>query len=124
MMNHKSNELSLTVKELLIEIHKLTLQLSSMEFGGERPGPQQTGGASLETSQPANTRRKKFQYEFFKYLVNVHAPHHHFHLETLFANGTLTNENLYTALKNRIEKLYGIVQGFRQSEETFIGDHA
>ena len=124
MMNQKSIELSLPVKELLIEIHKLTLQLSKLEFCAEHRTPEHSLLASSEAMFTAPARRKQFTHEFFKYLVNVHAPHHHLHLETLFATGALTNEILYTALKNKIEKLYGIINGFRQSEESCISDPA
>jgi hypothetical protein len=122
MMNQKSNELSLTVKDLLIEIHRLTLQLSKLEFATERRTIEHPSVSSADTAFVLTAGRKQFKYEFFKYLVNVHAPHHHFHLETMFAAGALTNENLYTALNDKIERLYGIINGFRQSEDTMVGD--
>jgi hypothetical protein len=122
-MNQKKIERALATKELLIEIHQLTLQLSNLQIGSERKSEQRSASPG-EPQSGRSSKRKRYTYEFFKYFVQVHTPHHRFHLETLLATGSLNRENMYSALKHKIEKLYGMINGFRQSEENIQADPA
>lgn len=97
-------------RDLMIEIHKMTELLSRIPIFGE---------AGL-SNQPVsrNSSKKRYSYEFIKNLVSdLNASQYHNHLETLFKKGRLTPENLYAALRNKFERLCGILHGFNQSQE-------
>jgi hypothetical protein len=113
-MIHNNIELLTLTKDLMIEIHKMTLLLSNMQFFGE--GKNINESISSASSIAALHGKKHYNYEFIKNLVSHSSSQENDHLETLFEKGKLTHENLYGALKNKLERLGCIINGLKQLE--------
>ena len=113
-MMQNTPEIGRLPKDLMIEIHNITVLLSNMPIFGEGKliAPTVSAAATSITQQRQNN------YEFFKYLVNDHDSGQGMnHLETLFEKGKLTRENLSAALNNKLERLYSTVKGFSTKKE-------
>ncbi|MEJ7768530.1 MAG: hypothetical protein WKF89_12010 [Chitinophagaceae bacterium] len=118
-MSHMNMEIMHLTKELMTEIHRLTLQISQLQVLGDvRPISDSVCSVS---SLPANDKIRHYSYDFIKYLVSTHAAGHGInHLESLFEKGALTNENLCAALKIKLEMLRCVIKGFKQTAESGI----
>jgi four helix bundle protein len=116
-MIHNNLEILKHCKELMKEIHQMTVVLSKIQVFGEAKHFTQSI-STVTSSIAASCRNKNYNYDFIKYLVNDYDDNQScHHLETLFEKGNLTPENLYAALRNKFERLCRIINGFKQYEE-------
>ncbi len=110
-------EILLLTRELMIEIHRLTVQLSAMQMFENR---QHLPGSvfSVTSAIAEGCTRKQYSYEFIKHLVSAQTfGNSTDHLETLFEKGSLNKENLCAALKNKLEILGNMINGLNQSAD-------
>ena len=116
-MIHNNLELLNHSRELMIEIHKLTLILASMPIFGETRYFTRPMSPATPAGEP-KLRKKHYNLEFIKYLVsNQDITQNSHDLETLFQKGKLTPENFYAALKGKFDRLCNIINGLKQSDE-------
>lgn len=117
-MSYKKIEVWQLARELVIEIHKLTLQLPKFEMFEE--GQQiRRSIKSVKSTIVEGYGRRRYKNEFIKFLVYAHASNDETidHLETLFETGSLTDEGLFNSLKEKLDKLGRKLNNFIQSVE-------
>ena len=95
-MNYKDLEIWKLARELVIDIHKMSLGLPKIEA------------------------RRRYNADFIKFLVYAHASNDETidHLETLFETGSLTDEQLYNTLKQKLDLLGRKLNKFISAVET------
>jgi hypothetical protein len=111
-MPYKNCEILKVSKELMLDIYSITVQLSAFQKFEQK----HCINGSFSAKKPAE---RQYNYEFKKFLVKAHcsAFQNIDKLEDLFERGAFTDENLYIALKNKLECLVIMLKGFRQSAE-------
>ena len=114
-MPYQNCEILKISKELMLDIYSITVQLSAFQKFERKPF---INGA-FNSKKTDETTVNQYNYEFKKFLVKAHcsAFQNIDKLEDLFERGRFTDENLYIALKCKLESLVIMLQGFRQSAE-------
>ena len=105
-MNYKDLEIWKLLRELVIDIHKMTLGLPRIEAFEE--GQQvRSSIKSVKSTIVEGYGRRRYKSDFIKFLVYAHASNDETidHLETLFETGSLTDETLYKTLKEKLDLL-------------------
>lgn len=118
-MSYRNIDIWKLSKELVIEIHQMTLQLPKFELYEE--GQQiRRSMKSVKSTIVEGYGRRRYKNEFMRYLVFAHASTDGTidHLETLFKTSSLTNETLFNDLKQKLQKLSKMLYSFIQSVES------
>jgi hypothetical protein len=121
-MPYKNYEILRVSKELMLDIYSITVQLSAFQKFEQRPFIKDT----LNAVKRDETTDSQHNYELIKFLVKAHSSafQNIDKLEDLFERGGFTDENLYIALKSKLESLVIMLQGFRQSAEPELSGSA
>jgi hypothetical protein len=114
-MPYKNYEILKISKEMMLDIYSITVQLSAFQKFEQGPFIKDTLNAIKRDESLGN----QYNCEFIKFLVKAHSSafQNIGKLEDLFERGGFTDENLYIALKSKLESLVIMLQGFRQSAE-------
>jgi hypothetical protein len=114
-MPYQNCEILKVSKELMLDIYSITVQLSAFQQFERKP----VIDGTCTSKEAKGTTRNQYNYEFKKFLVKAHSSafQNIEKLEDLFERGGFTDENLYVALKSKLESLVIMLQGFRQSAE-------
>jgi four helix bundle protein len=119
MMNYKDLEIWKLARELVIDIHKMSLGLPKIEAFEE--GQQiRRSMKSIKATIVEGYGRRRYKADFIKFLVYAHASNDETidHLETLFEAGSLTDEQLYNTLKQKLDLLGRKLNKFISAVET------
>ena len=105
MMNYKDLEIWKLARELVIDIHKMSLGLPKIEAFEE--GQQIRRSMKSVKATIVEGYGRKYKADFIKFLVYAHASNDETidHLETLFEIGSLPDEQLYNTLKQKLDLL-------------------
>ena len=117
-MSYRNLEIWQLAREVVIEIHKMSLTLPKFEMFEE--GQQiRKSSKSVKATIVEGYGRRRYKNEFIKFLVYAHASNDETidHLETIFETGSLTDEALYNSLKVKLDKLGRKLNNFIQSVE-------
>ena len=118
-MSYKKLEIWQIADELVIKIHRMTLQeLPAFEMYEE--GSQiRRSIKSVKSSIVEGYGRRVSKQEFLKFLTYASASNDETldHLETLYETGSLTDPELFKALSDRLDKLGRKINLFIQSVE-------
>ncbi|GAB3412982.1 four helix bundle protein [Niabella aquatica] len=117
-MSYRKLEIWQTAREVVIAIHKMSLQLPKFELFEE--GQQiRRSSKSVKSTIVEGYGRRRYKNEFIKFLVYAQASNDETidHLETLFETGSLTDEAIFTALKEKIDLLGKKLNRFLQAVE-------
>ncbi len=118
-MSYKNLEIWRLAREVVIEIHKMTLkELPKFEIFEE--GSQiRKSSKSVKSTIVEGYGRRRYKQEFIKFLNYAIASNDETldHLETLFETGSLSNEELYNKIHNNLEILGRKLNLFIQSVE-------
>ena len=120
-MSYKNLEIWQLARELVIEIHKMTLSLPKFEMYEE--GSQiRRSSKSVKSTIVEGYGRRDYKSDYIKYLTYALASNDETidHLETLFETESLTDKILYESLHSRIETLGNKINRFIQA---FQSDH-
>jgi four helix bundle protein len=118
-MSYKNLEIWQLARELVIEIHKMTLSLPKFEMYEE--GSQiRRSSKSVKSTIVEGYGRRNYKSDYIKYLTYALASNDETidHLETLFEIGSLTDKNLYESLHSRIETLGKKINRFIQAVQS------
>ena len=118
-MNYKDLEVWNLAWEAVIGIHKMTLALPKFQMYEE--GQQiRRSSKSVKATIVEGYGRRRYKNEFIKFLTYAHASNDETidHLETLFETGSLTDEKIYTQLKEKLDILGRKLNNFIQSVES------
>jgi len=117
-MSYKKLEIWQLAREVVIEIHKMSLLLPKFEMFEE--GQQiRRSSKSVKATIVEGYGRRRYKNEFIKFLVYAHASNDETidHLETLFETGSLTEEQLFNSLNQKLDLLGRKLNNFIQSVE-------
>ena len=116
-MSYKKLEIWQLARELVIDIHNMTLEkLPKFEMFEE--GRQiRKSSKSVKTTIVEGYGRRRYKQEFIRFLTYSVGSNDETidHLETLFETKSLTDEGLYDSLKDRLDKLGRKLNLFIQS---------
>ncbi len=106
-MSYRQLEIWQLARELVIEIHKMTIKkLPKFEMYEE--GAQiRKSSKSVKSTIVEGYGRRSYKQDFIRFLTYALASNDETidHLETLFETGSLTDKTLYNGLHERINKL-------------------
>jgi four helix bundle protein len=105
-MSYKKLEIWQLARELVIEIHQMTLKLPKFEMFEE--GQQiRRSIKSVNSTIVEGYGRRRCKQEYIKFLVYSHASNDETidHLETIFETSSLTDQDLFNAINSKLDKL-------------------
>jgi four helix bundle protein len=118
-MSYKKLDIWKLARELVIDIHKMTLvKLPKFEMFEE--GSQiRKSMKSVKSTIVDGYGRRRYKQEFIRFLTFAIASNDETidHLETLFETGSLTDKDLYQSLHKRLDTLGKKLNQFIQSVE-------
>ena len=118
-MSYKTLEIWKLAKELVVDIHRMSLEkLPKFEMYEE--GSQiRRSIKSVKSSIVEGYGRRVYKQEFLKFLTYASASNDETldHLETLYETGSLTDPELFKALSDRLDKLGRKINLFIQAVE-------
>ena len=106
-MSSKKLEIWQIARELVIDIHKMTLRKLPKFEMFEEGGQIRRSIKSVKSTIVEGYGRRRYKQEFIRFLVYAIASNDETtdHLETLFETESLTDQELYYALSERLDKL-------------------
>lgn len=105
-MSYRKLEVWQVSRAIVIEIHKMSLQLPKFELFEE--GQQiRRSSKSVKSTIVEGYGRRRYKNEFIKFLVYAQASNDETidHLETLFETGSFNDEQIFISLKEKIDFL-------------------
>jgi len=117
-MSYRNLEIWQLAREVVINIHKMSLTPPKFEMFEERQQIRRSG-KSVKATIVEGYGRRRYKNEFIKFLVYAHASNDETfdHLETIFETRSLTDEPLYNQLKQKLDKPGRKLNNFIQSVE-------
>ena len=115
-MSYKNLEIWQLSRELVIEIHKMTLTLPKFEIYEE--GSQiRRSSKSVKSTIIEGYGRRNYKSDYIRYITFSLASNDETidHLENLFETGSLIDEKLYNELHSKFEKSGKKINRFLQS---------
>jgi len=106
-MSYKKLEIWQIARELVIDIHKMTLRKLPKFEMFEEGGQIRRSIKSVKSTIVEGYGRRRYKQEFIRFLVYAIASNDETsdHLETLFETESLTDQELYHDLSERLDKL-------------------
>ena len=106
-MSYKKLEIWQIARELVIDIHKMTLRKLPKFEMFEEGGQIRRSIKSVKSTIVEGYGRRRYKQEFIRFLVYAIASNDETtdHLETLFETESLTDQELYHDLSDRLDKL-------------------
>ncbi len=117
-MSYRKLEVWQVSREIIVEIHKMSLQLPKFELFEE--GQQiRRSSKSVKSTIVEGYGRRRYKNEFIKFLVYAQASNDETidHLETLFETGSFNDEQTFISLKEKIDLLGRKLNRFIQAVE-------
>ena len=115
-MSYKNLEIWQLARELVIEIHKMTLYLPKFEMFEE--GSQvRRSSKSVKSNIVEGYGRRNYKNDYLRFITFALASNDETidHLETLFETKSFIDENLYKTLHSKLEILGKKINNFLQS---------
>jgi len=115
-MSYKNLEIWQLAREVVIEIHKMTLTLPKFEMF-EEGGQIRRSSKSVKSTIVEGYGRRNYKSDYERYITISLASNDETidHLENLFETGSLTDEALYKDLHSQIEILGKKINRFLKS---------
>jgi four helix bundle protein len=118
-MSYRKLEIWQLAREAVVEIHKMSLALPKFEMFEE--GHQiRKSSKNVKSTIVEGYGRRRYKSDFIKFLVYAHASNDETvdHLETLFDTGSLTNEEAFKSIQQKLDLLGRKLNNFIQAVET------
>jgi four helix bundle protein len=115
-MNYKDLEIWQLSREVVIELHKMSLELPKFEMYEE--GSQiRRSSKSVKSNIVEGYGRRNYKNEYIRFITFALASNDETldHLETIFETGSLTDKVFYDNIHNKIELLGKKINRFLQS---------
>ncbi len=105
-MSYKKLRIHQLSSDLVIRIHKMSLELPSFEKY-EIGSQIRRSSKSVKSNIVEGSGRRQYKKEFIRFIIFSQASNDETldHLETLYTTGSLTNEELYQSLRKDIVRL-------------------
>lgn len=116
-MSYKDLEVWQLARDLVVDIHKMTLEKLPKHEMYEAGSQIRRSSKSVKSSIVEGYGRRRYKQDFLRFLHFALASNIETidHLETLFETGSLTDQELYTNLHDRLDKLGRKLNAFIQS---------
>ena len=117
-MSYKKLQIWVLAKEIVIEVHEMTMKLPKFEMYEEGSQIRRSSKTTKATIVEGYGRRR-YKQDWIKFLVYALSSNDETmdHLENLWETKSLTEEAIYFSLKNKIETLGKMLNGFLKSVE-------
>ena len=112
-MSYKNLEIWKMAREVVIEIHKMSLSLPKFEQYEEAQQIRRSS-KTVKSCIVEGYGRRRYKADFIKFIVYALSSNDETidHLETLFETESITDKTLYTALHEKIELLGKKINNF------------
>lgn len=123
-MSYRKLEIWQMARELVIDIHKMTMNLPSFETY-EIGSQIRRSSKSVKSLIVEGYGRRNYKQEFIKFIIYALGSNDETidHLETLFETGSLENEDIYNELHERLnilgKKINRFLESLQKSHNTF-----
>ncbi|HEV8271357.1 MAG TPA: four helix bundle protein [Chitinophagaceae bacterium] len=117
-MSYRKLQIWILAREVVIEIHGMTMKLPKFELYEEGSQIRKSSKTTKATIVEGYGRRR-YKQDWIKFLVYALSSNDETmdHLENLWDTRSLTDELIYTTLKNKIEILGKMLNKFLQAVE-------
>ena len=117
-MSYRKLQVWTLAREVVIEIHEMTMKLPKFEMFEEGSQIRRSSKTTKSTIVEGYGRRR-YKQDWIKFLVYAISSNDETmdHLENLWETKSLTNELVYTNLKNKIDTLGKMLNKFLQAVE-------
>jgi four helix bundle protein len=118
-MNYKDQEIWQLSRKVVVELHKMSLELPKFEMYEE--GNQiRRSSKSVKSNIVEGYGRRNYKNEYIRFITFALASNDETldHLETLFETGSLTDKNFYSNPHTKIELLGKKINRFLQSVQS------
>lgn len=117
-MSYKKLQIWVLAREVVIEVHQMTLKLPKFEMYEEGSQIRRSSKTTKATIVEGYGRRR-YKQDWIKFLVYALSSNDETmdHLENLWDTESLTDKNLFESLKVKIEKLGKMLNGFLKTVE-------
>ena len=117
-MSYRKLQIWILAREVAIEIHEMTMKLPKFEMYEEGSQIRRSSKTTKATIVEGYGRRK-YKQDWIKFLVYALSSNDETmdHLENLWDTKSLSDELIYTTLKNKIETLGKMLNKFLQAVE-------
>lgn len=117
-MSYKKLEIWQLAREVVIEIHKMSLTLPKFEMF-EQGQQIRRSSKSVKATIVEGYGRRRYKNEYIKFLVYAHASNDETidHLETIFETGSLTDEVWLNSISKKLDLLGRKLNNFIQAVE-------
>ncbi|MFA9390822.1 MAG: four helix bundle protein [Prolixibacteraceae bacterium] len=120
-MSYRNLEIWQLAREVVIEIHKITLTELAKHEMFEEGSQIRRSSKSVKSNIVEGYGRKRYKQEFVKFLIYALGSNDETldHLENLWETGSLKNEQIYNELHERIELLGKKINKFIDGVQKF-----
>lgn len=117
-MSYKKLQIWILAREVVIEVHEMSLKLPKFELFGEGSQIRRSSKTTKSTIVEGYGRRR-YKQDWIKFIVYSLSSNDETmdHLENLWDTKSLTSESVFIPLKNKIEKLGKMLNGFLKTVE-------
>jgi four helix bundle protein len=117
-MSYRKLEIWKLSREVVIDIHKMSLQLPKFELFEEGQKIRRSA-KSVKSTIVEGYGRRMYKNDFIKFLIYAHASNDETidHLETLFETGSLTDQQTFNSLLEKLNKLGRMLNSFIHAVE-------
>ena len=123
-MSYKNLEIWKMAREVVIEIHKMSLSLPKFEQFEEAQQIRRSS-KTVKSCIVEGYGRRRYKADFIKFIVYALSSNDETidHLETLFETESIKDENIYNTLHEKIELLGKKINNFLQAVEKGHNEH-
>ena len=117
-MSYRKLQIWILAREVVIEVHEMTMKLPKFEMYEEGSQIRKSSKTTKATIVEGYGRRR-YKQDWIKFLIYALASNDETmdHLETLWHTKSLTNEIIFTSIKNKVEILEKMLNKFLQAVE-------
>jgi four helix bundle protein len=117
-MSYKKLQIWILAREIVIEVHEMTMKLPRFEMYEEGSQIRRSSKTTKVTIVEGYGRRR-YKQDWIKFLVYALSSNDETmdHLETLWDTKSLTDEIVYTILKDKVERLGRMINAFLKTVE-------
>lgn len=120
-MSYKNLEIWKLAREVVVEVHQMSLKLPSFELYEE--GQQiRRSTKSVKSNIVEGYGRKKYKQEYVRFVIYALASNDESidHLETLFETGSLKDEEVFRGIHQKMNRLGKMINNFLQVLENSL----
>jgi four helix bundle protein len=118
LMSYRKLQIWILAREVVIEVHQMTMRLPKFEMYEEGSQIRKSSKTTKATIVEGYGRRR-YKQDWIKFIIYALSSNDETmdHLETLWDTKSLTDEMIFTSIKNKVEILGKMLNKFLQAVE-------